>query len=126
MRLWPVPYCKSPFRHEIFLQRENPPKVRSIDYNANGLQYAAISHVWAHGLGISKDNPLLSCQILRMKRLSAELVWSSTRRSTQPAFWIDTLRVPVAPERKELRKLAITKLADMFGQARQVFVLDAD
>ena len=104
----------------------NPPKVRIIDYNANGLEYVAISHVWAHGLGNPNANALPSCQILRMKRLSAELLWSSTRRATQPAFWIDTLCIPVAPEHKQLRKLAITKLADTFRQARQVLVLDAD
>lgn len=104
----------------------NPPKVRIINYNANGLEYVAISHVWAHGLGNPKANALPSCQVLRMKRLSAELEWSSTRRARQPAFWIDTLCIPVAAEHKELSKLAITKLADTFRQARQVLVLDAD
>ena len=102
------------------------PKLRIIDYNANGLEYVAMSHVWAHGLGNPKANALPSCQILRLKRLSAELVWSSTRRARQIAFWIDTLCIPVDPANREFRKLAITKLANTFRQASQVLVLDAD
>ena len=100
-------------------------KVRIIDYSANNLEYVAISHVWAHGLGNPKGNTLPSCQTLRLKRLSTELVESSTRCVTQPAFWIDTLCIPVDPAYKEFRKLAITKLANTFRQARQVLVLDA-
>ena len=102
------------------------PKLRIMDYNANGLEYVAISHVWAHGLGNPKANALPSCQILRLKRLTAELVWSSTRRATQCAFWIDTLCIPVDPANREFRKLAITKLANTFRHASQVLVLDAD
>ena len=97
-----------------------------IVYIANGLEYVAISHVWAHVLGNPKANALPSCQILRLKRLSADLVWSSTRRATQTAFWVDTLCIPIDPVRKELRKLAITQLANTFRQARQAVVLDAD
>ena len=102
------------------------PKVRIIDYNANALEYVAISHVWAHDLGNPKANALPSCQILQLKRLTAQLVRSSTRRVAQPAFWIDTLCIPVDPAKKEFRKLAITKLATTFSHARHVLVLDAD
>ena len=102
------------------------PKLRIIDYNANGLEYVAISHVWAHGLGNPKANALPSCQILRLKQLSAELVWSSTGRATQIAFWIDTLCIPVDPANRDFRKIAITKLANTLRHASQVLVLDAD
>lgn len=102
------------------------PKGRIIGYIANGLEYVAISHVWAQVLGNPKANAFPSCQILRLKRLSADLVWSSTRHAAQTAFWIDTLCIPIDPVRKELRKLAITQLANTFRQARQAVVLDAD
>ena len=44
----------------------------------------------------------------------------------QPAFWIDTLCVPVDPQLKDFRKLAISRFDDTFRHARQVLVLDAD
>ena len=36
---------------EVSPEHGNPPKGRIIDYIANGLEYVAISHVWAHVLG---------------------------------------------------------------------------
>ena len=110
----------------IFPEDGESPKVRIIDYNANNLEYIAISHVWAHGLGNPKANSLPSCQLLRLKSLSAQSVFSTTGSFRQPAFWIDTLCIPVDPKFKALRKVAIARLAATFRQARQVLVLDAD
>ena len=110
----------------IFPENGQPPKVRIIDYNANSLEYIAISHVWAHGLGNPKANSLPSCQLLRLKSLSAQLEFSTTSSFRQPAFWIDTMCIPVNPEFKALRKVAIARLAATYRQARQVLVLDAD
>ena len=101
----------------------SPPRVRILDYNSNKIEYIAFSHVWAHGLGNPKENSLPSCQILRLKHLSAV---SASRRFRQPAFWIDTLCIPVAPEYKPFRKLAITRLAATFRNSWRVLVLDAD
>ena len=101
----------------------SPPKVRLLDYNSNKVEYIAFSHVWAHGLGNPKENSLPLCQILRLKNLSAV---SAGRRFRQPAFWIDTLCIPVAPEYKSFRKLAITRLATTFRDSWRVLVLDAD
>ncbi len=110
----------------VFPEDGEAPKVRIIDYNANNLEYIAISHVWAHGLGNPTTNALPSCQILRLKSLSAKLVISTTSKFQQPAFWIDTLCIPVDPEYKAMRKLAIGRLATTYRQARQVLILDAD
>lgn len=100
-------------------------KMRTVDFNANSLQYVAISHVWAHGLGNPKKSSLPSCQVMRLHSLVGKL-HSINGKFQQPAFWIDTLCVPVDPTLKEFRKLAISRLDDTFRHARQVLVLDAD
>lgn len=102
------------------------PKVKLIDYSANSVEYFAISHVWAHGLGNPKENALPSCQLMRLRSLVGKLASKTTRKVQQPAFWIDTLCIPVDPKFKECRKLAVTRINDTFRQARQVLVLDAD
>lgn len=110
----------------IFPEDGEPPKVRTTDYNVNSLDYIAISHVWAHGLGNPKTNALPSCQLLRLKSLSAKPMFTTKGSFQQPAFWIDTLCIPVNPQFKAMRKLAIARLAATYRQARQVLVLDAD
>ena len=102
------------------------PRVRIVDFNANTLEYIAISHVWAHGLGNPKKNTLPLCQVMRLHSLVGKLSYSINRKLQQPAFWIDTLCVPVDPKLKDFRKLAISRLDDTFRHARQVLVLDAD
>lgn len=99
------------------------PKVRVLDFNSNQVNYIAYSHVWAHGLGNPQENALPSCQVLRLKYLSAALNRSRVR---EPAFWIDTLCIPVAQEYKMFRKVAIGRLATTFREASHVIVLDAD
>lgn len=97
-----------------------------VDLNANSLEYIAISHVWAHGLGNPKKCSLPLCQVMRLHSLVVRLQDQTSGQSQQPAFWIDTLCVPVDPKFKDFRKLAISRLDDTFRQARQVLVLDAD
>lgn len=99
------------------------PKVKLVDFNSNRIDYIAYSHVWAHGLGNPRENALPSCQVLRLKYLSAALNRKWVR---EPAFWIDTLCIPVAQEYKMFRKVAIGRLATTFREASQVLVLDAD
>lgn len=102
-------------------------EVKILDYNAdNSLNYVAISHVWAHGLGNPRRNALPLCQLTRLQTLVGKLHFSVTRKVGQPAFWIDTLCIPVDPHLKEFRKLAIIRLDDTFRYARHVLVLDAD
>lgn len=99
------------------------PKVRVLDFNSNNVDYVAYSHVWAHGLGNPRENALPLCQVIRLKHLSAAL---NRSRVHEPAFWIDTLCIPVAQEYKTFRKVAISRLATTFREASHVLVLDAD
>ncbi|EMD36270.1 hypothetical protein CERSUDRAFT_95612 [Gelatoporia subvermispora B] len=72
--------------------------------------YIAISHVWADGLGNPYQNSLPTCQNRRLRA----------------ALWIDTLCIPVAPEFKEYRKLAIRLLSRTYSEAIAVLVLDRE
>lgn len=101
-------------------------KLRVLDFNDNNIDYIAFSHVWAHGLGNTKANSLPRCQLIRLKRLSAELSWSIHRRVQKTAFWIDSLCIPVSPTNKDFRRLAIERLASTFRQSRHVLVLDRE
>ena len=114
-----IPIIYVPF----FPEDDVPLKVEIRPYKADGLEFIAFSHVWAHGIGNPKANALPSCQILRLKELSAK---SGSSPFRQPAFWIDTLCIPVGSKHKPARKLAITRIAETYRQARRVLVLDAD
>ena len=87
--------------------------------------YVAISHVWAHGLGNTTKNALPHCQLLRLKYLTSSLL-SRLKFSGGPLIWIDTLCIPVDPALADVRKLAISKIAKTFQDAKQVLVLDAE
>jgi len=87
--------------------------------------YIAISHVWAHGLGNTTENALPRCQLLRLKYLTSALL-SRLNVSAEPLIWIDTLCIPVDPTLANVRKLALSKIAKTFQDAKQVLVLDAE
>ena len=96
-------------------------KVHVLDYNTHPRDFIAISHVWAHGLGNPIENALPSCQLYRLNDLCSS---SSPNIGKRPAFWIDTLCIPVAVP--GARKLAIRRLSSTFQLAIKVLVLDAD
>lgn len=98
-------------------------EVKVLDSSDGFMEFIAFSHVWAHGMGNPKENSLPRCQVLRLKNLSAQL---GVKKFVQPAFWIDTLCIPVASEHKNARKLAIRRMADTYRQSRRVLVVDAD
>ena len=100
-----------------------PIEVKVLESKSERMEYVAFSHVWAHGMGNPKENSLPQCQVLRLKQLCAKL---GVKGVLQPAFWIDTLCIPVASEHKDARKLAIRRMADTYRQSRRVLVVDAD
>ncbi|KAF8243758.1 hypothetical protein K440DRAFT_636836 [Wilcoxina mikolae CBS 423.85] len=92
--------------------------------------YVAISHVWAQGLGNAQANSLPCCQLLRLKNLINDLPQLDniiiTRSPEQFCVWIDTLCVPIEPHLKDVRQMAITRMASAFHDADHVLVLDTD
>ena len=104
-------------------ENDTPVEVEVLDSNTEYVEYVSFSHVWAHGMGNPKENALPRCQVLRLRQFCAKL---GVKGLTPSAFWIDTLCIPVAPEHKAARKLAIRRMADTYRQSRRVLVVDAD
>ncbi|KAF8860959.1 hypothetical protein BDZ45DRAFT_294310 [Acephala macrosclerotiorum] len=83
-------------------------------------QFAAISHVWAEGLGNYHSNTLPACSIERI----SDLVGASfAKDSRSMPFWLDTICVPIKPE--EMRIRALNRLRKPYQDAKHVLVLDS-
>ena len=91
------------------------------------MPYVALSHVWAQGLGNARANSLPVCQLWKIKQMAgqlgrADLVLAGS--TVNRAIWVDTLCIPVAPDLKQFRKLAINQLARTYQEADHVLVLE--
>lgn len=86
--------------------------------------YVAISHVWAEGLGNAHRNSLPRCQLLRLLKMATE-TYSQAWQTGKPTIWIDTLCIPVEPQYRQERKLAIQRLSETFQDAKRVLILGA-
>ncbi|OAA70034.1 HET domain protein [Akanthomyces lecanii RCEF 1005] len=87
-----------------------------------GMQYIALSHVWADGLGNPRVMALPRCQL----RYLADITESLSRRTDHHLedvflFWIDTLCCPVE---NTLKTIALERIADVYCNAAHVLVLD--
>ncbi|MCJ1358843.1 MAG: hypothetical protein MMC33_008843 [Icmadophila ericetorum] len=86
--------------------------------------YIALSHVWADGLGNTKENSLPQCQLHHIYDLLTRFCTEESIEGGQkrPYLWLDTLCCPVDPEDK---RLALAKLPEVYREASQVLVLDS-
>lgn len=105
--------------------------------------YVAISHVWAHGMGNVKRNTLPLCRVQYLSKAARD-AWNPIQLfpelsqiesdtldfgktihsfSSMGFFWIDTLCVP---RTDDLRKLAISRLAQIYKEAVTVLAISAD
>jgi hypothetical protein len=80
--------------------------------------FAAISHVWAGGLGNFDGNEIYECQALY---LHAAMRRSRPMKGTVH-YWLDTLCIPVHDP--ALRKAAIDEMAQVYASTGDVLVLD--
>jgi hypothetical protein len=85
--------------------------------DVRGRDFIAISHVFSQGMGNSKANALPRCQIEKLWEFIEELEPRSS------ALWIDTISVPVS---EEWKRLAISKLREVYSMAAKVLVVDRD
>ncbi|KAI1808580.1 hypothetical protein F4811DRAFT_176509 [Daldinia bambusicola] len=90
---------------------EDSHKCKLSVHKGSDVEYIAISHVWADGLGSTTEDGLPICQIRRL----------ATLVGPQNAFWIDSLCIPRADS---VRKKAIGMMAQTYSQAKAVLVLD--
>ncbi|KAL8988373.1 MAG: hypothetical protein Q9177_002543 [Variospora cf. flavescens] len=88
---------------------------------AQGHRFVAISHVWAEGSGNVNDNALQTCLLEDISEQVRKLPWDGS--SSDYAFWIDTLCVPVRPP--NLQVLALNKMRVPYERADHVLVLDS-
>lgn len=100
-----------------------------------GLEYVAISHVWSGGLGNPSKNGLPECQIrylmdriisLRSKTLKSVSVKEIATTKKPILFWMDTFCIPVGDTFSGARDKAINSMAEIYGGARAVLVLDPE
>lgn len=83
--------------------------------DVSAMSYVAISHVWSHGLGNTRNNALPVCQLERLFGYLHEIGQGST------CLWIDTLSVPVTDEAK---LVVLPKLIDLYTRANKVLIVD--
>ncbi|KAB2569233.1 hypothetical protein DBV05_g12091 [Lasiodiplodia theobromae] len=84
--------------------------------------YVAISHVWSDGLGNPQRNAMPRCQVEEISKLVAETFANEDSQRRVP-FWMDTLCCPTIPGKA--KKMALTQMRNVYGQAERVLVLDA-
>lgn len=87
------------------------------------MRYATISHIWSDGYGNELKNELYPCQLKFFRKLLSEAAEKTKFRGQMP-FWIDSLIIPVADERREERKKAIRQIYEVFTGARVTIVID--
>lgn len=94
----------------------------------NVVDFVAISHVWAEGLGNPHGNSLPSCSLQWVSDLASDLAKeeelpSPDLGSRPMPFWIDTLCVPIQP--KEMHTVAMNRLRIPYQNNQHVLVLDS-
>ena len=87
--------------------------------SGSGVDYVALSHVWADGLGNPHANALQQCQVFHIR----ELIDNISVGKNPLLLWIDTLCCPAIEGPG--KDLAISKLVDVYRHAKHVLVLDA-
>lgn len=104
-------------------------QLRVVSYK-DSVSYTALSHVWADGMGNPHANTLPQCQINRLHRLLTPIasqsslknrIFGSRAKGETVYLWIDTLLIPL---QKKLRKKAISRMYDIYKNAKAVLVLD--
>ncbi|QIW98323.1 hypothetical protein AMS68_003841 [Peltaster fructicola] len=107
--------------------------VETISYTSD-IQYVALSHVWADGLGSPDATILPRCQLLRLKALvnglrgqqfthwidKAQEIEETYTESRILYLWCDTLCCPV----DDLKRLALEKMWEVYHSAAYVLVLE--
>lgn len=124
---------------------ESPDQIGGLQYivepSTPGLDYLAISHVWADGLGNPDGNVLPACQLAYIysaikKALDTEThvmqkypeYLQQTKRNQYGtvAIWFDTLCIPVGQEHQGLRDFSINEMNRIYKDASGVLVFDPD
>ncbi|KAM3522899.1 hypothetical protein NHJ13051_005424 [Beauveria bassiana] len=101
-----------------------PARITLETYEAD-MNYVALSHVWADGLGNPHSNALPNCQIVRTANYVANLNQAynnSNNPRSEYRVWVDTICCPVELEGKAV---ALERIADVYRNAAHVLLLDS-
>lgn len=99
---------------------------------SESIPYIAISHVWADGLGNSRANAILTCQLNALLRSFQNIQYNHDKKmgrewdGSMMAFWLDTLCIPVEDKFKHLGDFSIQKMHGIYKESHCVLVLDHD
>lgn len=89
---------------------------------SNGdMEFVAISHVWAEGMGNPHGNALPECSLKMVSDMIDQTF--PTGDKTRLPFWLDTICVPTKPENMRIR--AMNRLRKPYQEAKHVLVLDS-
>ncbi|KAI4143827.1 MAG: hypothetical protein LQ340_006860 [Diploschistes diacapsis] len=102
-------------------------RIEIVEFGPN-MNYMALSHIWADGLGNPHENALPHCQLRRLatmyKLVHTCLKTSQAGLKDEPFYlWIDTLCCPA--KQGQGKDMAIGRLRDTYRNAKCVLVLDA-
>jgi len=109
-----------PLIHGRRESKDGPMSFEIVD-SATDVEFVAISHVWAEGLGNPHGNSLPVCSLEWVQDMVDYA--SGTRQGESTPFWCDTICVPIMP--KEMHTIAMTKLRHPYQRAAKVLVLDS-
>ncbi len=90
-----------------------------------GMNYVALSHVWADGLGNPRRNALPSCQVIKIASTVAELnrtLNGGDDPRSEYRVWVDTICCPVELTGKAI---ALERIADVYQKSTHVLILDS-
>ena len=102
----------------------------SLEPQGQSMDYVAISHVWADGLGNPEDNTMYRCQLRFLQDRISKLLRSQPQnlghanKDSQFFFWIDTLCVPA--RESVAKSTAIAMMEEIYRKASIVLVIDAN
>ncbi|EGX96191.1 HET domain protein [Cordyceps militaris CM01] len=90
-----------------------------------GVNYVALSHVWADGLGNPRVNAVPNCQVVRIANAVAGLNRTmNTGDGSQSEYriWLDTICCPVELSGKAI---ALERISDVYKNSSHVLILDS-
>ncbi|MCJ1249506.1 hypothetical protein MMC30_006731 [Trapelia coarctata] len=101
-----------------------------------GMDYVAVSHLWADGLGNFSGNSLFRCQLASLDRALQDVPDrvgakqtpedQTEPRRTNNRFWMDTFCIPTEERHRSLREFAISEMRDIYARASSVLVVDGE
>ena len=104
----------------VAFNRENPTnplRIVELDLSRRDVEYVAISHVRAEGMGNSKGTELPWCRLQEIQGFADALTGN---RPGQTFFWIDSLCMPTD---RRTKKLAAHQIRHVFASASSVLAL---